>query len=186
MKKILMMALALTMCASAASADHIGVYGDAEGNTCWLASLATPPAQNAFYVVHKLNTGSTASQFKVNDTSGLIAASQNTPYLSIGTWNTDLSLAYGGCVIGNHVLITLNFFFFGGAPTCGNTLQIVPAPTTPVPGSVAIVDCAQPSGNLEPATAGTGYLLTNCVTQGECDPNATASTTWGQIKSLYR
>jgi hypothetical protein len=187
MKKVLMMALALTMCAGAASADHIGIYGDPAGNQCWLSTLSGPPASNNFYVVHKLNAGSTASQWKVNDTSGLFPTTQIAPagYLTIGTWNTDMSIAYGGCVIGDHVILTLSFLWFGAPANCNQTLALVPAPTSPIPGEVALVDCAQPSGNLETATAGTGYNLPGCVT-GSCDPNATASTTWGQIKSLYR
>jgi len=187
MKKVLMMALALTMCASAASADHIGVYGDNAGGACWLTGLVAPPGSNNFYVIHKFNVGSTASQFRVNDTSGLFATTQIFPagYLTIGTWNTDLSIAYGGCVIGDHVVATLSFLWFGAPVNCGQTLAIVPAPTTPIPGEVALVDCAQPSGNLETATAGTGYLLPGCVT-GSCDPTAAQTSTWGQIKSLYR
>ncbi len=187
MKKVLMLALALTMCAGAASADHIGIYGDQAGGNCWLTGLVAPPGSNNFYVVHKLNVGSTASQFRVNDTSGLFATTQTFPagYLTIGTWNTDLSIAYGGCVIGDHVVATLSFLWFGAPANCGQTLAIVPAPTSPVPGEVALVDCAVPSGNLETATAGTGYLLPGCVT-GSCDPNAAQTSTWGQIKSLYR
>lgn len=187
MKKVLMLALALTMCAGAASADHIGIYGDQAGGNCWLTGLVAPPGSNSFYVVHKLNVGSTASQFRVNDTSGLFATTQTFPagYLTIGTWNTDLSIAYGGCVIGDHVVATLSFLWFGAPANCGQTLAIVPAPTSPIPGEVALVDCAVPSGNLETATAGTGYLLPGCVT-GSCDPNAATTSTWGQIKSLYR
>ena len=111
MKKILSMTLAMLMiCASVALADHIGVYEDQGGTNCVKTTFAPFPTPNNMYIVHKFNPGSTASQFKVNDTTGFIAQAQTTPYLSIGTWNTDLSLAYGGCVVGDHVLMTLAFF----------------------------------------------------------------------------
>jgi hypothetical protein len=189
MKKLLTITVALTLCAGAAFADHIGIYADAGGTSCALTNLVVPPGNNALYVIHKFNGGSTASQFKVNDLSTLFATSQVTPYLSIGTWNTDLSLAYGGCVIGDHVLVTLNFLWFGTALTCQNTLEIVPAPTSPIPGAVALVDCAQPSGNLESATGGRAYVgagSDNCVDPTGCDPSPVAETTWGGIKALYR
>jgi hypothetical protein len=183
MRKVLTAVALVCTIAAPSFADNISVYGDAAGNQCFLSGLVSPPAQNAFYIVHKLNAGSTAAQFKVTDTSGLFAASQNTPYLSIGTWNTDLSLAYGGCVIGNHVVMTLNFFWFGGAPNCNQKLTIDPAPASPIPGSIALVDCALPSGNLEAATGGSGYMSPACA--GQCAV-ATQSTTWGSVKALYK
>jgi hypothetical protein len=189
MKKVLMMTLALTLCAGAAMADHMGAYSDVQGASCALSVLATPPANNTAYVIHKFNTGTTAAQFKVVDTSTLFPTTQTTPYLSIGTWNVDLSLAYGACIIGDHVILTCNFLWFGTPITgCANTLQLVPAPSSPIPGSIAFVDCAQPSGNLETGTGGTlfvGQTSPTCPTGG-CDPNATASTTWGGVKALYR
>lgn len=189
MKKVLLMTLALTMCAGVAMADHLGIYSDQGGVSCALTTLVTPPGNNALYIVHKFNAGSTASQFKVMDTSTLFPTTQMTPYLAIGTWNTDQSLAYGGCVVGDHVIMTLNFLFFGfPVPTCANTLEIVPAPTSPIGGAIALVDCAVPSGNLETATGGRAYVgpgSNNCP--GGCnEPSATSQTTWGGIKALYR
>lgn len=187
MKRFLTVIFALAVCASVAQADHIGIYSDQAGAQCWFSSLVAPPGSNTAYVIHRFNVGSTASQFKVNDTSGLFATSQTFPaaYLTIGTWNTDLSIAYGGCVIGDHVVATLNFLWFGAPVNCGQTLAVAPAPTTPIPGEVALVDCAQPSGNLETATAGTFYLLAGCG--DACDLGTPAEeSSWGKIKALYR
>lgn len=188
MKKVLMMTLALTMCASAAMAGHIGVYSDNAGASCALSALVAPPASNTAYVIHKFNSGTTAAQFKINDTSTLFATSQTTPYLSIGTWNTDLALAYGACIIGDHVVLTLNFLWFGTPITgCANTLDVVPAPASPIPGAIAFVDCNSPS-NLVEGTGGrlfVGQTSTSCPAGG-CDPTATSETTWGGIKALYR
>ncbi len=186
MKKVLLMASALTLVASVALAAHIGVYEDQGGNNCIKTQFAAFPTPNNMYIVHKFNLGSTASQFKVNDTTGFIASSQSTPYLSIGTWNTDLSLAYGGCVVGDHVLMTLSFFVVAPPAACSAQLVIVPAPTSPVPGAVALVDCATPSGNLFTATAGTMYFVNGCVDPTACNPTATESKTWGGVKALYR
>jgi hypothetical protein len=183
MKKMLLV-VSLLMIATAASADHIGVYGDLAGGQCWLSTLAAPPASNNLYVIHKFNTGSTAAQFKVEDTSGLFPTTQTYPpaYLTIGTWNTDLSVAYGGCVIGDHVVATLSFLWFGAPANCNQAVKVVPVPTSPISGQVALVDCAQPSGNLETATASGARMLPSC---GNCAVAAETST-WGSVKALYR
>jgi hypothetical protein len=187
MKKVLSMTLAMLMiCASVALADHIGTYEDTGGTSCVKTTFAPFPTPNNMYIVHKFNPGSTASQFKVVDTTGFIPQAQTTPYLSIGTWNVDLSLAYGGCVVGEHVLMTLSFFVVAPPATCGAQLAIAPAPGSPIPGAVALVDCAVPSGNLKPASAGSMYFVTNCIDPSACNPTATASKTWGGVKALYR
>lgn len=188
MKKVLMMTLALTLCASAALADHIGIYADNAGTGCALLVLQPFPAQNSFYVIHKFNPGSTASQFKVNDTTGLLHASATSPFLTIGDFYTDMSIAYGGCVLNDIVVGQLNFYLLGAIPTCSQNLQVVPAPTSAVPGAIAIVDCASPSGNLKTATGGSAFAGPGSDTcPGGCnEPNATSAATWGSIKALYR
>ncbi len=183
MKKVLMLTLALTMCSGVAMADHIGIYGDQSGSGCVL-TLAGLPNMTSAYIVHKYSAGSTASQFKVTDASSLTAANQVTPFLMLGTWNTDLSLAYGSCLSGDILLMTLNFFYFGQPTTCANTLEIVPAPTAAVPGAISIVDCATPSGNLYTANGGRAFTVEGCPSG--CGEIATAEKTWGGVKALYR
>jgi hypothetical protein len=188
MKRLITAAFLLSLCAGAAWSHDISIYADQLASECALRNLVPPPGQNSVYLVHKFNPGSTASQLKVNDTSGLFAASQTTPYLSLGTWNTDLSFAYGGCVIGQHVLMTLNFFWFGQAMTCGNYLETTFAPTSPIPGEIAIVDCTEPAANLLPASGGRIFF----GPQGDqcpginCGVNAASEATWGSVKALYR
>jgi hypothetical protein len=189
MKRFLTAFLALSLCAGAVLADDISIYADQLAEQCVLTTLVPPPGTNNVYVVHKFNLGSTASQFKVTDTSGLFATTQTFPagYLTIGTWNTDLSIAYGGCVIGDHVVATLSFLWFGAPFNCGNQLVTGPAPTTPIPGEIAIVDCAQPSGNLEPASSGQLFFGPNgdICNPTHCGVNAATESTWGAVKALY-
>jgi hypothetical protein len=183
-----MMTLALTLCAGAAMADHIGVYSDADGNSCALLTLVPFPSTNAFYVIHKFNPGSTASQFKIQDTTGLLHASASSPFLSIGDFYTDMSLAYGGCLQGQVLLGTLNFYLLGPQPTCSQNLEVIPAPGSPVPGAIAIVDCNLPSGNLKTATGGRAFAGpgSDQCPAGCNEPLATSEATWGSIKALYR
>lgn len=188
MNRILLTVLAiLSLGIGAAQADDISVYADQFGQDCVLNTLVLPPGSNSTYIVHKFNAGSTAAQFKVNDTSGLFATTQTTPYLALGTWNTDLSLAYGGCVTGDHVLMTLNFLWFGGPFNCGNQLVTVPAPTSPIPGSIAIVDCGNPA-HLETASGGQMFFGPDgeICNPTDCAVNAATESTWGAMKALYR
>lgn len=62
MKKVLTLALCLTMFAGSAMADHIGVYGDAAGTKCFGGLPWVGFSQ--LFVLHRFNTGSTASQFR--------------------------------------------------------------------------------------------------------------------------
>lgn len=190
MKKVLLMTLALTVCAGSAMADHVGLYSDPAGTSCALVTLQPFPANNSVYIVHKFNAnGSTAIQFKVVDTSTLFFGSAVFPaaFLTIGTWNTDLSVAYGSCLIGDIAVGTLNFLSLGANLTgCGFSLTMDDAPTSPITGEIATVEC-----DLETVTPISGGKLwfganaTDCP-GGPCDPLAAQENTWGGIKALYR
>ena len=187
MKPLIAFVMLVSSFSSIASAHHISVYADQVGAQCHLRNPVTPPGANNFYVIHKYNPGSTASQFRVADTTGLFFIQFTTPFLMLGTWDADLSLAYGGCVVGDAALGTLMFLWFGTPiPTgCANTLEILPAPTSPLPGYIALVDCATPSGNLLPASGGRAYFsAAECGF--ECQKLAVEATTWGGVKALYR
>ena len=188
MKRLITVLFLVSAFAPSAWAHDISTYADQSATECALTSLVTPPGINSVYIVHKFNPGSAASQFKVDDTSGLFATSQTTPYLSLGTWNTDLSLAYGGCVVGAHVVMTLNFIWFGTPFTCANYLETVAAPTSAIPGVIAVVDCALPSGNLLPASGGKLFFGPNARDCPEinCGFNPVSESTWGGVKVLYR
>ncbi len=174
-----------------ARTDQFGIYTDVYGVQCYLDSPNLLPANNAFYVIHWVSNA-TASQFKIIDTTGLYFASWSTPYSFQGTWNTDLSLSYGGCTLGSHVVLQLNFMWFGDpVPTgCAHGLTVAAAPTSPLPGEVAVVDCAQPNGNVRPAFAHPLIYSTEwnqCgVWRFYCGVVPVSETTWGGIKAMYR
>ena len=184
MTRVLLIALTASTLAGAAAADHISIYSDPSGANCHLSTLLPPPANNPVYIIHKFNAnGTTASQFKVSDTSGLFAASQQTTFLTLGTWNTDLSVSYGGCVVGDINVMTLNFLWFGTPlpAGCNNRLQAVPAPTSPIPGEIATVECD--FATLTPASGASIFLGPTSGTC--CIIVATQENTWGGIKALY-
>ena len=186
-----LVAVVAIMCVSVcvARADHIGAYADPAGLSCSLTNLVPPPGTNSVYIVHTHIGGSTAAQFRIDDTTGMTPTTQTFPagYLAIGTWNTDLSVAFGGCVVGQHLLLTLSFFYWGTPTSCATALLVAPAPTSPIPGAVVTVDCATPA-NLELATFG-GLAIgpgAHLCELGPCGVDAVSTSSWGAIKAMYR
>lgn len=187
MRKILTIALALTMCASVSMADNIGLYSDAAGTNCALNpanfSLAT------VYVVHTLNSGAKATKFKVNNALGLTPTgnSVTTGYLSIGTFEAGIEITWPTCTVGNHVLGTMGFFKQLEVMDCTRTAEVVPHATSEVPGFVITVDCSEPFGTIETATGGRLFGGSDSAACGGCNaPLAASEKTWGSIKALYR
>lgn len=181
MKKVLLLAMAVTMVASlsfAQTGGHIGLYSDdvsfAECNL-----VATPFALLNVYVVHQL-TDATGSQFKLVDGgTGLTPTGWTSAHaLNIGADPfVETAVTYdGGCPHATPILIgTLGYFHQGSAVGC-STIQVVPAPTV---NAILGLGC----DNVErDATGGTltidGDLSCPCAV-------ATEETTWGQMKALY-
>ena len=172
--------------ASAAHADHIGLYNDPQGSCSGMVPAPTPTL-NAVYVVHKQNNGAAAVQFKIQNQSGLFPVSQTSPYDRLGVWDGDWAFDFGGCVAGDHLVATLNFLWFGTPITgCGQTLRVVDAPTSAIPGEIVVADCAF---NLETATGGAFYFEAaplTCAFDIGCYATPVQTSTWGAVKALYR
>lgn len=187
MKRLFMVVAALCLTATIAHADHIGIFAEPAGFDCTLNELVPFPTTTPAYIVHKFNAGSAASQFKVVNATPLFFASATSPYLFLGYLFTDISFSYGGCVTGDHVLMTLAFFYFGAPTTCESTLAVVAAPTSPLPGEIITVTCGPPF-DPEAASGGRAYVgpesdACPCICQ--C-PHPVRETTWGGVKALYR
>ena len=170
MKKVLLLMVAVLMVSAVAAnaIEHIGIYVDAAGTSCTLASGFNPNV----YVVEKSDGGSTGSRFKVLPGAGNSILAFNTPWVPVGNISNDLSLAYGSCQNGAFSLGTILMSLAGP----GN-LQVVAADAF---ASIIYTDC---SFGEHPATGGKAYVTVT----GNCEePVATQPTTWGQVKSLYR
>ena len=181
MKKTLILALTLTLLATAALADEISVWADTNGNTCTL-NFVGPDLYNA-YVVHKTVAGTTGSQFKVNNNTGWAFAAQvMNGFLAIGDAYTDLSLAYGGCLAGPSIVVVqlTAAIFAAPASDCG-IIEIVGAPGKT---TILSVNC---NFAEVPALTGVFYLGASASSDCYCGvPFATEQSTWGKVKSLYR
>lgn len=182
MKKVLMLALAITMISSVAMADEISVFADTQGNACTF-NFVGPNLYNA-YVVHKTVAGATGSQFKVvNNTGVTFSASVMGGFLAIGDAFTNLSLAYGGCLAGPNIAVVqlTGAIFAAPATNCG-LIDVVAAP-----GTVGIlnIDCT-----FAEIPANTGPFALGNAASSDCTCGIvivpTEQSTWGKVKSLYR
>src|SRR5262245_16324520 len=192
MRKSLLLALALLVPSGSAVADHIGIYGNEAGWCCELLLHGPPPLINKIHIIHKFNgNGATAVQFKILDQSGLFFANAQFPasFLTLGAYNTDLSVAYGSCLVGDVLVGTRNFYWFGNPLTsCTSTLTVDDAPTSPIPGEIATIEC-----DLQTVIQASGGRMWVSSTLSSCcefdctaSPLPVAEQTWGGIKALYR
>jgi len=187
MKKVLLIALALTVCSSVAFADHFGVYSDPAGMSCAMTTFNPFPNSTPGYLIQKLNSGAQGCQFGIVDASGLAYTGFTSDHVVLGQPN-NFNVGYATCLGGEVRVMTLNFLAFpGGNYTCANRVTVVAATASPIPGEIVTVLC-----DFSIEGAGTGGVLyvgpdsQACVGPTGCDPVPTAQTTWGGIKALYR
>ena len=170
MKKLLLLATCLLMVSSAAFADHIGVYSDFTGSSCYLGAAGqfNPNAT----VIHKFTTGATGSRFKVTFPAGTAFFGFNSPYVLIGVLNSDLSFGYGQCLAGSIVLGSILAIYGAGQG------QVEKADSQP---NILYTNCV--FAELL-ATGGSFYVGQS----GYCSEYSTPvePSTWGSVKALYR
>lgn len=189
MRKILTIALALTLCSGVAMADRIGVYSDTGANSC---SFNPPPfSLLTLYFVHQTDGGK-VSKFKVNSLTGMTSTGSSVAagFLAIGTFDAGIEIAYPQCQNGSIVIGQTGFFHQSEVIDCSKVVQIVAHPGSQVPGEVVVVDCGLPFGAIEVANGGRAFGGTDpeATLCGGCyePPLATQESTWGGIKALYR
>jgi hypothetical protein len=188
MKKFVLTVLAIAVAASPAFAQigDISAYADIAGLSCSIADNQGFAFIDVFVLHKHATSGGTASQWTMTLTGGAtlqyVSTTEAPGMLRLGDANVDCSIAYGGCVLGDFLIATVRWIGFGTSPPCSR-VTFTPAPTTPIPGQVAAVDCAVPSGNLVVPATGQAIINENggCL----CNVPVTEST-WGGIKALYR
>ncbi len=146
------------------------------------------PALVPVYVVHQACPGATASQWMVFHGNGFnctyVGEIVNMP-VSIGSTQTGISLAYGGCQgATNLLLVTINYFCMGASPTCAY-IEVV-GDTASVSGTVEVIDC---SLTLHTNVGGRWMTINpdvTCLCGCPCGSCPTYVSSWGRIKAVYR
>jgi hypothetical protein len=166
MKGLLLLIASFLFISTTALADHIGLYSDQTGTSCSLA----PGFNTTAAVIHKNTAGATGSRFKIVFPAGTSAVAFSTPYVFVGNLTSDLSLAYGQCLSSTIVLGTITAMLGSG------------------------------SGSVRTADGHPFILYTNCSfaeaeatgggfgvgTTSNCEGLGSQSSTWSEVKALYR
>ena len=166
MRRILLLTIAMLSIATLASANHIGIFSDASGASCYLA-----PGLNAnVTVIEKFSLGSTGVRFSVTKGANEFVAFSS-PYTTVGYLTSDITVYYDACLTGSNVVGTAVMNLTGGR------LYIHPAQGQT---QVLYTDCT-----FVDHRATWGYAVIGgsdyCA-----EALATESTTWGRVKELYR
>jgi hypothetical protein len=178
MKRILIVALCGIACAGAA-------FG--QGGIIWCCPSSSCDSGNFLdlgdasvvrvYIFHMFTLGATMSEWRLSVPSDWEFIGDTKYFGDVaGTSVEGCTVSYGGCLTGNLMLVRASFFGspdLNGSPPC-SLIRIVAAPGND---GVLMLDCAQ---NVNLIPGGIGIINDN----GRC-PSPVASTTWGQIKTLY-
>lgn len=183
MKKVLILAVAIVMCASLASAQsggHIGLYSDNPGfSDCFLQEALF--VNNYIYAVHTLLPEANTSQFMVtHNWTAIAGAVTYFSNLNLGDIYTGVTITYVGCKPLPHALATMAWIPIAATPPCTVLFEVVPDPAL-ASGQIEAVDC---SANVLFATGGKLYVNGNDV-DCPCEVG-TEESSWSKIKALYQ
>jgi hypothetical protein len=160
-----------------AQIETIGVYSDAGATTHTLDDQSSEQVE--LYVIHT-SAGATSSRFMLVGSGGFACTyvGENSTFSTIGSAETGLAVYYdGACLFSNILVVTVSYFCTGASATCAR-LTVVPDPAASS-GNIEVVDCSY--------QVQTALGLEMCVNpDGSCCADPVETSTWGQIKSLYR
>ena len=170
MRYVLILFMLLLLSPNPAAADHLGVFTDQTASNCNLAPGFTGTA----VVMHKFTLGTTMSRFRLEFPAGSSFFAFNTPFVLVGSIQSDASVAYLQCLQVSVVVGTITAFLTEGI------LWVKPADGF---SDVIVSDCAFVETSATCGAAYVGIPDPYCPT---CQTVATDQTTWGAVKSLYR
>ena len=173
MKKFFLFGVILTMWTAAARGEHLGIYRDGLGDNCVFAhGFSTTVA-----IVLNNSSGTTGLRFRVEPPAGSTLFGFQTTFSTVGTVGNGLAVDFGQC------LDTTS-----GPKPIGTIIAIW------APGEAWVRPAAGFANVLKTDCASAEYAISGCVAYVATVPSgcacatplATAQSTWGQIKALYR
>jgi hypothetical protein len=183
MKRFALLIVCLVAMATPALAlngvGDVSVYADNQGNDCNILSPGGGGLVH-IYVVHKFQPGdeATYSRFKGEWPTGLtfLGSFNVGSFVSIGSFDNDISVAYGLCVTTTALVGDALFQTSAVSPTCSYvSLVAAVGQTTPLATRCDF-------GEWE---VGVGQAIVNPDGTCQCTIK-TEPTSWGKVKALYR
>jgi hypothetical protein len=171
-----------------ATYTKIGIYSDLAASVCSVSDVAGP---RTLHVVHKFNVGSLSSSFRIEYSAGMTGAwvSSSSLFAVTGDPLTGTTVTYGGCLIGDQVILDLEFLFYGTSPPCSWIRVADDAEAVDCGSNLRVADWlgihVDPDfGCWCPSYFTDEHFCPNCKPYSP--PVSVSTTTWGQIKALYR
>jgi hypothetical protein len=152
--------------------------------------IVDAPGLVSVFIYHINTSGATGSQFIVEKTGGAgityLSETVTAPYLKIGTCAgptaTGCAIAYGQCLTGPFLILTLSYIGSGTSAPCGG-FAILADPSADPPG-LYVTDC-QGIPNLLIGLGSTASIANDGSCP--CPPIVPVEdTSWGQIKAIYQ
>jgi len=176
---IVLVVLALAAPALAQQVGTLGIFSDDQGNSCDLTDAGGGSLVTT-YVVHKIGPGdgTTGVRFRIEPPAGATwsYAAFSTTFTPVGQANVDLAIGYGGCQTLTFSVGSALWVSLVAAPAC-SWVTIKEGLT----GVVLATDCAFQEWTMPTP----GQAIANPNVTCPCDI-AVQSSTWGQVKALYR
>jgi hypothetical protein len=162
--------LATSPCLAQTGVGRIAIFSDVGMTDSKLVDIS-PRTANIYVAVIGSN-GATGVTFRVAPAPGFtgVRLSEASSFQTVGSSPTSIAVGYGSCLVGDFVILTVTYQLFGTSSCSSLTISAPQGHTIPIctPCSFADVPCD-----------GFDALQVNCTVPVE-------STTWGQIKALYR
>ena len=132
-----------------------------------------------FYVIHQPDAAVSAVQFAApvpGCMTGATWIADVNPYLALGSSQTGLSVAYGGCITGPIHVSTIHVFS-AGLTSADCPYPVIPDPAAPT-GFIEVIDCA---GVKHLGQGGTAYVNSSLDIGEQTDREARASNVGGEL-----
>ena len=186
MKKVLLLAVALLLVASVASAQessplgYIGLFTD-DAHSYWCVSGAGFYPVNVWIMCLPGSYGQICAEFMLCNPTNVITSTVtwNTPLISVSLGDLDigLSVCYTACQTDWHWIAHRLYYVTDASQTM---IEICPHPDT---GVYSFANC-EPGYPMEPCTKLTNMYLNYTTEDPECQAMGTKDASWGAIKSM--
>lgn len=179
-KPALVLVILAAFATPALGAHSIGIYEDQGALNCEISDPGGAVTKTFYVVVTNAPIAFGGSVWKLEWDAGVTMTwigDSTSPYFSVGNAKDGVSIAYVPCEGGTFKIDAVTMMSFGTSAPCSR-FRLVPHPTQGGPMSLTC-------GGFSPLPIIPGEGIVNA--NGTCSCNvATAPTTWGGVKALYR
>lgn len=158
--------------------------------------LDATPGLRTIHVLHTLSPGAKASRFRIVSGPGVTMTYVSEVHyfpMTVGNTQSGISICYGDCLAGDHLLVTMTYMAYGTSSYCSK-VQVAGHPAS---GNVEAIRCNDVPVRMYMEDLSVSATLGGCgcpfarsipgtPQYFDCSPVPVEQKTWGAIKALYR